>query len=48
MSGLFQALRILTNIEGISIIELDTSDVVRHKLVREIIKAYEKSEDQNQ
>jgi phosphate starvation-inducible PhoH-like protein len=48
MSGLFKALRILTNIEGISIIELDTSDVVRHKLVREIIKAYEKSEDQNQ
>jgi phosphate starvation-inducible PhoH-like protein len=48
MSGLFKALRILKNIEGISIVELDTSDVVRHKLVKEIIKAYEKSEDQNQ
>jgi phosphate starvation-inducible PhoH-like protein len=45
-SGLFKALRILKNIEGISIIELDTSDVVRHRLVKEIIHAYEKATDE--
>ncbi len=44
-SGLFKALKILKNIEGISIIELDTSDVVRHKLVKEIIKAYDIAEE---
>lgn len=45
-SGLFKALRILKNIDGISIIELDTSDVVRHRLVKEIIHAYEKATDE--
>jgi phosphate starvation-inducible PhoH-like protein len=45
-SGLFKALRILKNIEGISIIELDTNDVVRHRLVKEIIHAYEKATDE--
>jgi phosphate starvation-inducible protein PhoH and related proteins len=44
-SGLSKALKILQEIEGISIIELDTSDVVRHRLVKEIIHAYEKSND---
>lgn len=44
-SGLSKALKILKEIEGISIIELDTSDVVRHRLVKEIIHAYEKSND---
>lgn len=46
MSGLFRALKILRNIDGISIVELDTQDVVRHKLVKEIIKAYDKAEEQ--
>jgi phosphate starvation-inducible PhoH-like protein len=41
-SGLFTALKILKPIEGISTIELNESDVVRHRLVKEIIKAYEK------
>lgn len=40
MSGLLQATRILRNIQGIDIITLDESDVMRHKLVSRIIKAY--------
>lgn len=40
-SGLSTALRILGEIKGIKIVELDTSDVVRHRLVKEIIKAYD-------
>lgn len=40
-SGLKGALRILGRIKGIRIVELDTSDVVRHRLVKEIIKAYD-------
>lgn len=45
-SGLYRALKILKNIEGISIIELDTGDVVRHRLVKEIINAYEKANEE--
>ncbi len=41
-SGLHTALKILKPIEGISTITLNESDVVRHRLVKEIIKAYEK------
>ncbi|CAN5358709.1 PhoH family protein [soil metagenome] len=41
-SGLEKSARILQNIEGIAHIELDEEDVVRHKLVKAIIKAYEK------
>lgn len=43
-SGLKEALRILTGIEGIGIIELDQKDVVRHKLVTKIVNAYEQAE----
>lgn len=43
-SGLFRATRILKNIEGIAQIELDEEDVVRHKLVKAIIKAYNKED----
>jgi phosphate starvation-inducible protein PhoH and related proteins len=39
-SGLIQIERILTGIDGIAFHYLDDSDVVRHRLVREIIKAY--------
>jgi phosphate starvation-inducible PhoH-like protein len=39
-SGLMQIERILTGIEGIGFHYLSDSDVVRHRLVREIIKAY--------
>jgi len=44
-SGLLQAIRILGNIEGISIIKFDERDIVRHKLVKSIVKAYEKEEN---
>ena len=40
-SGLLQAVQILKGIKGIDVIELDNSDVVRHRLVTEIIKAYD-------
>ena len=41
-SGLVQATQILKDIEGISVIELDNSDVIRHRLVTKIIRAYER------
>ncbi len=44
-SGLFKATRILKNIEGIAHIELDEEDVVRHRLVKSIIKAYNKDDE---
>lgn len=40
-SGLYKAVKLLRNISGIARIELDTEDVVRHRLVKEIIKAYD-------
>ncbi|HWH64310.1 MAG TPA: PhoH family protein [Ginsengibacter sp.] len=41
-SGLEKSVRILRNIDGIGHVELDEEDVVRHKLVKAIIKAYDK------
>ena len=41
-SGLLQAMRILHGIKGIDFITFDTSDVIRHRLVKQIIIAYEK------
>ncbi|MEO0162498.1 MAG: PhoH family protein [candidate division WOR-3 bacterium] len=41
LSGLVEIQRLLTHIEGIKFIYLDERDVVRHKLVQEIIRAYE-------
>lgn len=41
VSGLSNAEQILKNIKGIGFVYLDKSDVVRHKLVRDIINAYE-------
>jgi phosphate starvation-inducible PhoH-like protein len=46
-SGLFRATRILKNIDGIAHIELDEEDVVRHKLVKSIIKAYNREDEKN-
>ncbi|MEG2037181.1 MAG: PhoH family protein, partial [Ruthenibacterium sp.] len=43
-SGLVQALRVLAEIEGIEQVRFSEKDVVRHRLVQEIIKAYEKAE----
>src|SRR5215831_5500494 len=39
-SGLKEALRILNDVKGIGFVELNERDVVRHKLVRDIIEAY--------
>lgn len=47
-SGLKEAVKILKNIDGISIVRLTEKDVVRHKLVQEIIKAYEKNGGRNE
>lgn len=44
-SGLEKASRILRNIDGIAHIELDEDDVVRHRLVKAIIKAYDREKD---
>ena len=42
-SGLIQASQILENVEGISFIHFDKGDVVRHRLVKDIIAAYERA-----
>lgn len=44
-SGLISIQTILKNIKGIDFVYLDQRDVVRHKLIREIISAYEKHEE---
>ena len=44
-SGLKEAMRVLNGIEGIEFVELDKSDVVRHKLVTRIVNAYDKYEE---
>ena len=41
MSGLVEALKIVSEIEGIGVIYFDDKDVVRHKLVQQIVKAYD-------
>lgn len=47
-SGLEKATRILKSIDGIAHIELNEEDVVRHKLVKSIIKAYEKEKEKEE
>ena len=47
-SGLEKATRILKNIDGIAHIELDEEDVVRHRLVKAIIKAYDRDKETEQ
>ena len=42
VSGLKHAVEVLTGIEGIGIINFNHSDVVRHKIVQNIVEAYEK------
>jgi phosphate starvation-inducible protein PhoH and related proteins len=44
-SGLREAVRILKGVKGIGIMELNEKDVVRHRLVRDIIEAYGKNEN---
>ena len=45
-SGPSEVVRILNGIEDIAIVRFDGRDVVRHRLVQDIIKAYEKSENE--
>ena len=47
-SGLIESKNILQNIDGIEFIFFSKKDVVRHKLVQEIIRAYEELEDEKQ
>lgn len=42
ISGLIQAKEILSNIDGVGFVYFDKGDIVRHKLVKDIIDAYEK------
>ena len=44
-SGLFRSLRLLDNIEGIGVVHLESGDVVRHRLVKAIINAYDKDDE---
>ncbi len=46
-SGLKEALLVLKNVEGVGIIHLDDKDVIRHKLVREVIAAYKSIENRD-
>ncbi|MSO57181.1 MAG: PhoH family protein [Acidobacteria bacterium] len=41
MSGLVEAMKVVGSVEGISFVHFDERDVVRHKLVQQIVKAYE-------
>jgi phosphate starvation-inducible PhoH-like protein len=48
VSGLKQVIKILNDIEGIEFVNLSHKDVVRHKLVMQIIRAYEKFDKENE
>ena len=45
-SGLIHAQRVLANVAGIEFVAFDKTDVVRHRLVKDIIEAYENYDDQ--
>ncbi len=44
-SGLINAARVLKDTVGIAFVELDTRDVIRHRIVKDIIKAYDKAQN---
>lgn len=46
MSGLRKSTELLRHVEGIAVIDLDASDIIRHKLVTRIINAFEKDENE--
>lgn len=46
-SGLKEVTKILKNIDGITTVRFDEKDVVRHRLVQEIVKAYERYSDKS-
>jgi len=45
-SGLRRAIELLSHLEGIAVVNLTAEDVVRHRLVKEIIRAYEKAREE--
>lgn len=45
-SGLVEALDILKSVDGVGIVQLTERDIVRHKLVTRIVKAYEKHDEE--
>ncbi|MBP1651734.1 MAG: PhoH family protein, partial [Bacteroidetes bacterium] len=47
-SGLTKASRILRNVDGIGYLELDEEDVVRHRLVKAIIRAYDAAKEKEE
>jgi phosphate starvation-inducible PhoH-like protein len=47
-SGLGPALNMLKEVKGIGIVRLNENDVVRHRLVKDIIKAYNKYDNQQE
>ena len=47
ISGLKEALLVLKNVKGVGIIQLDDKDVIRHKLVKEVIAAYKSIENRD-
>ena len=47
ISGLKEALLILSDVKGIGVIRLDGRDVIRHRLVKKVIEAYKKTEHNN-
>ena len=46
-SGLVEVIKILKNIDDIDTVRFSEKDVVRHRLVQDIVKAYEKSQQKN-
>jgi len=46
LSGLIHAERLLKDIGGIAVVHLTKSDIVRHRLVEDIVEAYERDEEQ--
>jgi phosphate starvation-inducible PhoH-like protein len=45
-SGLLQVEHILDGIEGIALVYLDAMDVIRHRLVKDIIRAYAEAKEE--
>jgi len=45
ISGLKEALLVLKDVKGVGMIYLDDKDVIRHRLVKEVISAYKKIEN---
>ncbi len=46
-SGLIEVMKILDAVEGISFVKFSEKDVVRHRLVQQIVKAYQRHEEKN-